>query len=55
MLHLAQLLPPSRVVGVYFLARELAPSRAVGGRHVGTPVFLVSATTLMCDVPMVCL
>ncbi|MEA2708443.1 MAG: hypothetical protein QOF78_1044, partial [Phycisphaerales bacterium] len=55
-LHLAMLLPAiGLILGTYQLAKEL------GGRPMlaavatlATPVFLLSATTIMCDVAMVC-
>src|SRR5688572_13268749 len=55
-LHLAMLLPAVGVIlGTYQLAKELG-SRPVlaAAATLATPVFLLSATTVMCDVAMVC-
>jgi hypothetical protein len=56
-LHAAMLLPALGVIlGVYFLARELGCRHAFLAAMLTllTPLFLVSATSLMCDVPMLC-
>ena len=55
-LHIAMLLPAVGVIlGTYQLAKELG-SRPVlaAAATLATPVFLLSATTVMCDVAMVC-
>ena len=55
-LHVAMLLPAVGVIlGTYQLAKELG-SRPVlaAAAMLATPVFLLSATTVMCDVAMVC-
>src|SRR5687768_4367261 len=55
-LHVAMLLPAVGVIlGTYQLAKELG-SRPVlaAAATLATPVFLLSATTVMCDVAMVC-
>jgi len=55
-LHLALLLPAIGVIlGVYALARELAARPMLAAlATLSTPVFLVSASTLMSDVAMLC-
>src|SRR5439155_19503752 len=57
------LLAVAAIVGTYLLARELVAPRAelaalaalAALLTLASPVFLISATTLMCDVPMLCL
>jgi 4-amino-4-deoxy-L-arabinose transferase-like glycosyltransferase len=52
-LHAAMLLPAIAVVlGTFQLARELEAPPALAAATLATPVFLLSATTLMCDVLM---
>ncbi len=55
-LHLAFLLPAvGALVGTFFLARELTSRPGVAALIMAlTPVFLVSSTTVMCDVLMLC-
>jgi 4-amino-4-deoxy-L-arabinose transferase-like glycosyltransferase len=55
-LHLAMLLPAVGVVlGTYQLAKLLGSRPLLASATVlATPVFLLSATTIMCDVAMVC-
>lgn len=55
-LHLAMLLPALGVIlGTYQLAKELGSRPLLAaGATLATPVFLLSATTVMCDVAMVC-
>lgn len=56
-LHLAQLLPTiAAVLGTYELARLLCARPLLAALvSLSTPVFVVSATTLMCDMPLVAL
>ncbi len=56
-LHLAFMLPAAlAIVGTYFLARRFCAQPAVAAIiTLVSPVFWVSATTLMCDVPMLAL
>jgi len=56
-LHLVFLLPALAViVGVHQLAREMTPSPLLAAAAtLATPAFLVSATSLMCDVPILAL
>jgi 4-amino-4-deoxy-L-arabinose transferase-like glycosyltransferase len=55
-LHLAMLLPAVGVIlGTYQLAKELGSRPMLASAAtLATPVFLLSATTIMCDVGMVC-
>jgi hypothetical protein len=59
-LHLVFLLPAlAMILGIHQLAREMTQSALVATlatlATLATPVFLVSATSLMCDVPMLAL
>ena len=55
-LHAAMLLPAvGLILGTYQLAKELGARPVLAaGATLATPVFLLSATTIMCDVAMVC-
>ena len=55
-MHLIMLLPAVGVVlGTYRLARELGSQPVLAAlATLLTPVFLISASTIMCDVAMLC-
>lgn len=53
-LHIAFLFPAIAVVlGTFFIARKLCPNPLIAGLFIlATPVFLISSTTVMCDIMM---